>query len=152
MLTRNSTSFDHIDLASATADEAPIAPSAEDRSLALRMNYTHPQLGVLTASGDLDSITTPRLATLLWPRLRSKLAGLVLDFREMDFLGVAALELLSNAHAYSRHRDVRLSIVSDTPAVRSALRAAGLDDLLPRYSNVSAALGEHEGETPALPV
>lgn len=41
--------------------------------LRLRLDFTDPELAVLSASGELDALTTPALADLLWPRLMSKL-------------------------------------------------------------------------------
>lgn len=115
-----------------------LRPAAHSR-LRLSMDFTDPQLAVLTATGDLDVVTTPRLAELLWPRLQTVLRTLVLDLRAVRFLGVSALELLICAHSYATHRGITLCVINSTPAVDRALAAAGLTETLPCFASLSTA-------------
>ncbi len=123
-----------------SSHRSPSARTAvNDRTLLLRMNFAHPNLAVLTATGDLDTTTAPQLADLLWPRLTTHVPAIVLDLRHLTFLGVAGLKLLANAHSYATTRGIRLSIVHNTPTVERALSAGGLDTTVPCFTTLSTA-------------
>ncbi|WP_190816163.1 STAS domain-containing protein [Saccharopolyspora pogona] len=95
---------------------------------ALRLGLTYPShdVVVLTATGEVDTATAPRVAALLWPRLLTKLSTVVLDLSGVTFLGVAGLELITAALAYAPYRDVEFIVVGGSTAVERALRAGGL--------------------------
>lgn len=114
------------------------SPTAH-RRVRLSMDFTDPQLAVLTVAGDLDVVTTPRFAELVWPRLQTELTTLVLDFSEVSFLGVDALQLLSSAHTYATVRGITLCVINSTPTVERALTAAGLDTTLPCFADLPTA-------------
>lgn len=116
-----------------------VPQSAASGRVGLCMDFTDPQLAVLTVTGDLDVVTTPRLAELLWPRLQTMLKTLVLDLHAVSFLGVSALELLACAHTYAIHRGITLCVINTTPAVKRALAAGGLAEALPCFASLSAA-------------
>jgi anti-anti-sigma factor len=96
---------------------------------ALRLRLTYPSCGVvvLTATGEIDIATAPRVAALLWPRLLTKLSTVVLDLSGVTFLGVAGLELIIAALAYAPHRDVEFIVVGGSTAVERALCVGGLE-------------------------
>lgn len=112
---------------------------SEASALALRMDFADPRFAVLNASGDLDEVTAPQLAELLWPRLVTALPALAVDISKLTFLGVAGLELLANANGYAQHRGVALVIVNNTRAVDRALAAGGLDVTLSCFATVADA-------------
>ncbi|CAM05925.1 anti-anti-sigma factor [Saccharopolyspora erythraea NRRL 2338] len=107
--------------------------------LRLRLDFTDPELAVLSASGELDALTTPALADLLWPRLMSKLSAIVVDLSGLRFLGVAGLELLVAANRYAQHRGIAFGVVNNTRTVDRALAAGGLDRTLVCYDSASEA-------------
>ncbi len=124
----------------AVANGEPIpAPTTERSALLLRMDFSDPQLAVLTASGDLDTVTAPRLAELLWPRLLTKLPAIALDLSELTFLGVAGLELLASTRAYTGYRGITLVVVNHTRTVDRALAAGGIDAALPCFATAADA-------------
>ncbi|MBA8824935.1 anti-anti-sigma factor [Saccharopolyspora lacisalsi] len=126
--------------AESVADGGPTpTPAAARSALLLRMNFSDPQLAVLTMAGDLDTATAPRLAELLWSRLSTKLPAIVLDLSGLTFLGVAGLELLASAHAYAGHRGIRLVVVNHTRTVDRALAAGGLDTTLSCFATAADA-------------
>ncbi|QIZ35418.1 STAS domain-containing protein [Saccharopolyspora sp. ASAGF58] len=96
-------------------------------TLRLRLTYPSRDVVVLTATGEVDTATAPRVAALLWPRLLTKLSTVVLDLSGVTFLGVAGLELIIAALAYASHRDVEFIVAGGSTAVERALRAGGLD-------------------------
>ncbi|MGW1679325.1 STAS domain-containing protein [Saccharopolyspora sp. NPDC002376] len=95
-------------------------------ALRLRLTYPSPEVVVLTATGEVDTATAPRVAALLWPRLLTKLSAVVLDLSGVTFLGVAGLKLITAARAYAPFRDVEFTVVGGSTAVERALRAGGL--------------------------
>ncbi len=114
--------------------ETPVPPGPElyreavEIESALRLGLTYPShdVVVLTATGEVDTATAPRVAALLWPRLLTKLSTVVLDLSGVTFLGVAGLELITAALAYAPYRDVEFIVVGGSTAVERALRAGGL--------------------------
>jgi anti-sigma B factor antagonist len=96
-------------------------------ALRLRLSYPSHDVVVLTARGEIDTVTAPRVAALLWPRLLTELSTVVLDLSEVTFLGVAGLELIGAAHAYAPHRNLGLIVLGGPVAVERALHAGGLD-------------------------
>ncbi|GAB3290771.1 hypothetical protein GCM10027563_28570 [Parasphingorhabdus pacifica] len=94
---------------------------------------------MLAASGELDALSTPRLAELLWSRLLTDASAIAVDLRELTFLGVAGLELLACAHAYAHQRGIALSVINTSRAVERALKAGGADTALPCFTGVAAA-------------
>ena len=118
----------------------PATPRPAERGrLRLRMDFTDPQLAVLAATGELDTVTTPQLAEVLWPRLQTKLTTLALDLSETSFLGVDALQLLARAHHYATHRGTTLCVINSSSTVERALAAAGLDTILPCFASLPTA-------------
>ncbi|WP_170301486.1 STAS domain-containing protein [Saccharopolyspora hirsuta] len=97
-----------------------------DPTLQLHLTYQRPDAVVLTAIGDIDLATAPRVAALLWPRLLTKLSSVVLDLSGVTFLGLAGLELIAAAHAYAPYRDVEFTVIGGPTAVERALRAGEL--------------------------
>ncbi|MER7016107.1 STAS domain-containing protein [Saccharopolyspora sp. NPDC000359] len=115
-----------------TGTPEPRGPARHRETLelasALRLHLTYPSRGavVVTAVGDIDTATTPRVAALLWPRLLTKLSSVVLDLSGVTFLGVEGVALISAARAYAPHRDVEFTVVGGPAAVERALRAGEL--------------------------
>lgn len=107
----------------------------------LSLSCTDPQVVVLSAAGDVDLATTPRLSRLLWPRLWSTPAAVIVDLSRVRFLGLAGVELLARAHAYADHRGIAFSVVTSTRAVDRALIAGGLRAGPPCFATSTAARG-----------
>ncbi len=133
----------------ATEVSQPAGRTATGSPLQLRMDYADPLAAVLRVTGDLDLDTAPRMAELLWSRLRTELPAIVIDLREVVFLGVAGLELVSAAHAHAQQHGIVLVVVSSTRAVDRALATGGLDTALPCFADLGAARRAVRTSTPA---
>ncbi|MFI7674179.1 STAS domain-containing protein [Actinophytocola sp. NPDC049390] len=84
---------------------------------------------VVNVSGDIDRGTAP----VLEQRLAAGLAGarpVVVDMAEVEFLGVAGLEVLADADSRARAQGTSLHVVRPPRDVGRALSAAGLHHLL----------------------
>lgn len=117
------------------------------------MHYAPPQAPVLAVTGEVDAVTTPRLAELLWTRLQSTMPALVLDLSEVSFLGLDGITLLAAVERYARYRGTAVHLVTRTRAVDRALQAGGLTDTLPRFHTTAAArAGQPSAAPPMVPM
>ncbi|MHA6801524.1 STAS domain-containing protein [Bounagaea algeriensis] len=127
-------------------DERSPTPAVElARELVLQLWRPTSTSVVLRVAGELDSSTAPRLHELLAPRLSSTVESVILDLSELDFMGVAGLELLNHARRRGAGRAISVCIVDGPVCVDRALRAAGWSDTVPTYPTVAAAVAELTG-------
>lgn len=135
-----SSELSHRSVLTTTGTDAPKTETVTTSPwVGLRVTCPTPQLTAVHVAGELDTVTTPRLAALLWPRVQCAQAGLVLDLREVTFLGVAGLELLDAVRSYILHRGNTLVLVNSNRTVERALAAGGLDVIVPCYPSIDAA-------------
>lgn len=83
---------------------------------------------ILTATGELDEITTPHLEELLRARLESTIDTIVLDLSGLRFLGITPLHMLVAATRRADTRHITLRLIDGPPCVDRALRATNLVD------------------------
>lgn len=82
---------------------------------------------VVTAEGELDLMTAPQLAEMLGCRLRAAPHLLVIDLSKLEFLGVAGLSVLVEAHTWAEKRGIMLRVVTaQNHCVSRALTVTGL--------------------------
>jgi anti-anti-sigma factor len=104
-------------------------------------------ISVVTASGEIDLVSGPRLRALLdevlddlEPRT-ADLTCVVLDLTAVSFIGSAGLGVLVDAHERATQRGIALKVVIGGPAspVARALQAAGIDEHLDVHPSVASA-------------
>jgi anti-sigma B factor antagonist len=93
---------------------------------------------VLAVVGEIDLSNSSHLGAIFEHVQRDEPAVLVVDLREVTFLGSAGLRVLVEACANAGGGDVRVAAPS-APA-RRAIEATALDRLLPLFSSVDDAL------------
>ncbi|MGH3518221.1 MAG: STAS domain-containing protein, partial [Haloechinothrix sp.] len=88
----------------------------------------HPADGVVVVqvAGELDLLTTPRLAAVLAPQVASTAEVIVLDLSQVDFLSTAALSHLLWARRHTAYRGQELRLVTGPPCVQRALAIVDL--------------------------
>jgi len=91
---------------------------------------------VLTATGELDATTLPKLRRLIGIALVDHPRRLVLDLAELRFLSARGLDFLAGTH---RDAPGRLRVVAGD-VVAAALDSAGLADILSVHASVEDAL------------
>lgn len=131
---------------------ASTAGPAGNGAPGFRLDLTRPHAHTVLFSlhGELDQQQTARLSELLVSRLRSLVHTLVLDCSKVSFLCVDTLELLNTCGLQARQAGITLSLATgpNNPAVRRALHAGNLDDLLTLGETVEdllpAAAPSHE--------
>lgn len=95
---------------------------------------------VIAVIGEIDSVTAPRLSTILHRELEDKPAMLVLDLTGVSFLGVAGLHVLQCALDRAETHSVTLSLVHhEYSPVQSALRAGAMTEIFPTFRTVALA-------------
>ncbi|MEV4052164.1 STAS domain-containing protein [Amycolatopsis sp. NPDC049688] len=103
-------------------------PRARHPGLRLRTTWPAPHAVLVTARGDLDSVTAGDLATLLSDRLWATPGRLTVDLSEVDFLGVAGVAVLRHAALQAAQGGTELLVVTGpNPVVRRALQVTGAD-------------------------
>ena len=103
---------------------------------------------VITAKGDIDALTSPRLMRAvadLFDGLGDRL--LVLDLTSVRFLGSSGLRTLQNSAVKAvRHhglRQLRIVVDQTRPVIRP-IEIAGLDAFLALYNTVEDALDDDQ--------
>jgi anti-sigma B factor antagonist len=96
---------------------------------------------VVEAAGSIDMLTAPELAGHLSVVLAEGIpVVVVVDLRQVDFLGAAGLSVLVEADSRARAQDITLRVVASTHAVCRALSITGLDQSLSVYAALEPAL------------
>ena len=100
-----------------------------------------PCVRVVEAAGSIDMLTAPELAGHLSTALAEGIPVIVVvDLRQVDFLGAAGLSVLVAADQRARAQQIMLRLVASTHAVRRALSITGLDQSLSVYAALEPAL------------
>ena len=96
---------------------------------------------VVEAVGSIDLCTAPELAGQLFVALvEGTPLIVVVDLRQVDFLGAAGLSVLVAVDQRARAQQITVRVVAGTHAVCRALRVTGLDQTLMVYSELEPAL------------
>jgi anti-sigma B factor antagonist len=115
-----------------TAADLPGEMSGDGRSIDLLTLSTRTHLDgtvTVTAAGEVDAGTAPRLHSELEAQLQRRPPELVIDLSGIRFLASSGLTVLVAAHRSAHDRDVALRLIATTRAVTGALRVTGLIDL-----------------------
>jgi anti-sigma B factor antagonist len=99
---------------------------------------------VVTASGELDLYTAPRLQTALAALLREPVDRVVVDLSGVEFCDSTGMNVLLSAMKRAREHGGGLELASPRPAVRKILQVTGLDSVFTVVDAAadSAAAGE----------
>ncbi len=95
---------------------------------------------VVTATGEVDMLTTPRLRAILRQQLDRERSLLLADLRGLAFLGSSGLAVLVETLDTARERGVDLALVCDSREVLRPLEATGLTELFEIHGDVDSAL------------
>jgi anti-sigma B factor antagonist len=85
----------------------------------------------LDLSGELDASGVQTLYDELQQLRVNRVAALILDLSDLEFIDSAGIVLLIDAHRRSQSNGKELRIVRPTGHVAKLLTVAGLDDVLP---------------------
>ncbi|WP_344595637.1 STAS domain-containing protein [Actinomadura vinacea] len=82
---------------------------------------------VVTATGELDLYTAPRLQTALAGLLREQVDRVVVDMSGIDFCDSTGMNVLLSAMKRLKERGGTLELAAPRPAVKRILQVTGLD-------------------------
>lgn len=97
--------------------------------------------GIITvgARGEIDLLTAPRVGTAL-EAAQDQAAAVLLDLREVGFLGSAGLSVLVDATRRAADRQGRFAVLVTAHAVARAIEITGLDSALAVFDDDATAL------------
>ncbi|MFI0357766.1 STAS domain-containing protein [Actinomadura sp. 9N407] len=82
---------------------------------------------IVTATGELDLYTAPRLQTALAGLLREQLDRIVVDLSGVEFCDSTGMNVLLSAMKRLKERGGTLELAAPRPAVKRILQVTGLD-------------------------
>lgn len=93
---------------------------------------------VVTASGELDLYTAPRLQTALASLLRERVDRVVVDLSGIEFCDSTGMNVLLSAMKRLKEQGGTLELAAPRPAVRRILQVTGLDTVFSVHDAVPA--------------
>lgn len=103
------------------------------------------QAVVLTVSGEVDMLSSPRLAEAIATTLATKPAALIVDLTKVGFLASAGMTVLVTAQA-EVEAPTKFAVVANGPATSRPIKLMGIDSVLALYSTLDGALNGLAGE------
>lgn len=100
-------------------------------------------VAILSLSGRLDSLTTPHLAQSLSEQLAAGYSRMVIDLKQVDFLGSAAIKAMLHGVQEARRLGGDVRIANAQTQIRQVLALAGVDALIRLYPNVVGATASY---------
>ncbi|MBB5871321.1 anti-sigma B factor antagonist [Allocatelliglobosispora scoriae] len=110
-----------------------------DLSLATRVVAAHT---VLEVGGEIDVYTAPKLRERLVELLEAGTSALVVDLGKVEFLDSTGLGVLVGGLKKSRAAGATFSLVCSRDNLLKIFRITALDQVLPLYPTVEAAVAE----------
>lgn len=95
---------------------------------------------VVTAAGEVDVYTAPKLDEALTAALADGADALVVDLSGVDFLDSTGLSVLVKALEVLRGRGGRLDVVVAVERVAKVFRITGLDEMVALHATLADAL------------
>ncbi|MFD9396543.1 STAS domain-containing protein [Streptomyces sp. NPDC060000] len=109
--------------------------------LAVSQHTTPAGVHVLTLSGEIDRSSVPFVGWAFDSGAGEKCAPCtVIDFKHVTFMDCSGISFLVYAHRAAQDSDGWLRLANVPPPVRRLLHLVGLDDLMPIYATLQAAL------------
>jgi anti-sigma B factor antagonist len=93
---------------------------------------------IIAVTGELDVLTTPRMATRIDEIVRSRAGDLVLDLRGTEFMDSSGLSMLLSARRRLSQRGRGLTVVCGPGPVRSVIELSRLTDTLRVVASLDA--------------
>ncbi|MFF1443457.1 STAS domain-containing protein [Streptomyces sp. NPDC058295] len=109
--------------------------------LAVSQHTTPAGVHVLTLSGEIDRSSVPFLGWAFDSGAGEECAPrTVIDFENVTFMDCSGISFLVYAHRAAQDSDGWLRLANVPAPVQRLLRLVGLDDLMPMYATLQAAL------------
>lgn len=103
---------------------------------------SHGDHTVVTAGGEIDLYTAPRLQAEFTSALREGPSRIVVDLSGVEFCDSTGMNVLLAALKRARERGGSLELAGPRPAVRKILQVTGLDTVFSVHDTVLDAAGD----------
>ncbi|MFT7836791.1 STAS domain-containing protein [Saccharothrix sp. BKS2] len=90
--------------------------------------------------GALDAVSHRAVAAELDAVVERRPAAVLLDLREVDFMGSAGIAVLINAHHHASRLHVPFAVIADNRCVLRPLRMSQVDAALPLHATLEHAV------------
>ncbi|HEY7592437.1 MAG TPA: STAS domain-containing protein [Actinophytocola sp.] len=110
-------------------------PDQQD-TLVVRRQRPAPGIAIVTAVGEIDLLTAPRLHRAL---ARVREPTILLDLTGVTFLAAAGLTVLVAANAEALSAGRRFGVVGAAGMARRTLEVSGVAELVPSYASMAEA-------------
>ncbi|WP_431232806.1 STAS domain-containing protein [Mycolicibacterium psychrotolerans] len=94
---------------------------------------------VVSASGALDLLTSPRLEQLVTSTLAQRPDALIVDLTDVSFLGSAGMQVLVDAYE-AASPDIGFAVVADGPGTSRPLKLIGLTEVFDVVASLQIAV------------
>lgn len=121
------------------ASDTPHGDVQAEQVIDVTVQRTDPQVAVVRVTGDVDMLTTPVLRSTVEQQIAVGCRKLVIDMRDVTFLGSSGLAALVEAQRASEARGVALRLVGDSRAVTRPLVATGLREVFELHADLESA-------------
>jgi anti-sigma B factor antagonist len=122
-------------------DIVPSADAAEPSLLDATVELPRPGAALLVATGEVDTLTAPRLEAAVDELLATAAEVLVVDLSGIAFLASSGLAVLIRAAHLAAADGRRLRLVAQGRPVLRPLRITGTEELFDLHDDRAAALG-----------
>ncbi|MCV7013826.1 STAS domain-containing protein [Mycolicibacterium madagascariense] len=95
---------------------------------------------ILTVRGALDLSTAPVLSAAIADSLHDPYTAIVVDLSELEFLASAGMTVLLEGHGAAGDVGKELGVVADGPGTSRPITMMGVDQVVPLYASLDAAL------------
>jgi anti-anti-sigma factor len=113
-------------------------------ALAVHRRSRAPGISVVTAVGEIDLLTAPRLRRAL---ARARDGIILLDLARVTFLGAAGLSVMLAANDEALWSGRRFCLVGAAGTPRRTLEVSGVARLVPSYASLADAISDRESPT-----
>ncbi len=120
-------------------DTEDISDTPDAQMIAIEV-AAHGGATVVSVSGEVDMVTTPRLNTCLQEQLALNPDRLVIDLSGLSFLGSSGLAVLVESLDDARGGGTDLRLVCSSREVVRPLEATGLTELFQTFPDLNSAL------------
>ncbi|RRO14180.1 anti-sigma factor antagonist [Saccharopolyspora rhizosphaerae] len=100
---------------------------------------------LVTATGEVELVNAPKLASVLEQAIEDRPEVLVLDITGVTFLSSAGLAVLVRTHRNAEAASIRFGVVADNPATRRPIQLMGLDQEFELFADREGALAGAAG-------
>ena len=114
--------------------------TTQDAPARVHTATTHNGIPVIRVSGPLDTASNQYVASQLGALLDTRPIAVVMDLRDVGFMGSAGIAMLINAHHHAGRLQVPFAVVADNHSVLRPLQVSQVHSTLAMCSTLEEAV------------